>query len=66
MERVIRMKLNMTKEQFIEKYYTTNNQDLARELNININNFYQLVKQLNLKKQRGPRKKVEKFEFIVE
>ena len=51
------MKLNVTKEQFLEMYNTMTNEELREKLGINNTRLYDIIKTLGLKKPRGPKRK---------
>lgn len=57
------MKLNVTKEQFLEMYNSMTNEELREKLGINNTRLYDIIKTLGLKKPRGPKRKYYNYEF---
>ena len=56
------MKINITREEFLEIYNTKTNKELAEYLGIPEPTLYSVIKKLKIKKKRGP--KVKEVEFL--
>lgn len=56
------MKINITREEFLEIYNTKTNKELAEYLGMPEPTLYSVIKKLKIKKKRGP--KVKEVEFL--
>ena len=57
-----KMKINITREEFLEIYNTKTNKELAEYLGMPEPTLYSVIKKLKIKKKRGP--KVKEVEFL--
>ena len=56
------MRINITRQEFIDLYNTKTNKELAEILGMPEPTLYSVIKKLKIKKKRGP--KVKEVEFL--